>query len=428
MPPNPTSRRAVLGILIFGFTLVMILLFAAGAAAITNTRLIQSAALDLAREQSLSARLVDEIQREHSFVNRLLQHLRRPVRTSRADLLGELLEVERRFNTVVGEATELGTRRDWQRTASAAQSFCREARRVLSSPNLESVELETLWARHEELLAQVVRLVESSSTRVASVERQLQAQSHSMHRQSMIFLGLSGLAAFACAVLTIWLVGRSFSRLAEQESELARVSFHLMQAQEESAQRFSHELHDEMGQVLSAFKANLVTMDAENLDERRKDCLQLTDHALTSVRELSQLLRPVILDDFGLEAALGWLTDRFSARTGINVSYKSTGASRLPAETETHLFRIAQEALTNIARHSKASEVSVSYAQSGTQATLKIDDNGIGLAPSASRPGGFGLTGMRARARHIGGELKLRSRNGEGFHVEVRVPIAEGRP
>lgn len=427
MPPNPTSRRAVLGTLIFGFSLVMLLLFAAGAAAITNTRLIQSAALDLAREQSLTARLIDEIQREHSFVNTLLQHLRRPVRNSRTQLLGELQEVERRFESVVGEATELGTRQEWLRTAAAAKSFCREARRVLSSPNLESVELESLWTRHEELLDQVVRLVESSSTRVASVERQLQSQSQSMHRQSMTLLGLSGLAAFACAVLTIWLVGRSFNRLAEQESELARVSFHLMQSQEESAQRFSHELHDEMGQVLSAFKVNLVTMDAQNLDERRKDCLQLTDHALASVRELSQLLRPVILDDFGLEAALAWLADRFSARTGVNVNYNSSGAGRLAPETETHLFRIAQEALTNIARHSKASKVSVSYAQSGKQATLKIDDNGIGMAPDPARTLGFGLTGMRARARHIGGELKLRSKPGQGFRVEVRVPTAEGR-
>jgi len=246
-----------------------------------------------------------------------------------------------------------------------------------------------------------------------------------MSRQSLILLGSSWLAAFACALLTIWLVGRAFTRLADQERELARVSFHLLQAQEDSAQRFSHELHDEMGQILSAFKANLITMDPSNLDERRQDCLQLTDQALASVRELSQLLRPVILDDFGLDAAIGWLTDRFSVRTGITVSYTSSGASRLPNETETHLFRIAQEALTNIARHSQATEVGISYAQSPRGVTLKIDDNGKGLPSPALRSPGFGMIGMRARARHLGGELQLSSKPGAGLQIEVRIPIAQ---
>lgn len=425
MSPNPTSRRAVLGILIFGFALVMLLLLAAGGAAIQNTRLIRSTAADLGREQSLTTRLIDEIQREHAFVNHLLGHLRGSKDTSRRALTVELHELEGRFDTLVREATQLGARPDWLQPAPVAHAFFAEARRVLAMSDPKSMELETLWARHEELLAQVVQLVESSSARVAAVERQLESQSQSINRQSLILLGSTWLAAFACALLTIWLVGRAFTRLADQERELARVSFHLLQAQEDSAQRFSHELHDEMGQVLSAFKANLATMDSSNLDERRQDCLQLTDQALASVRELSQLLRPVILDDFGLDAAIGWLTERFSVRTGIPVSYTSNGASRLPNETETHLFRITQEALTNIARHSQATSVGISYAQSPRLVILKIDDNGKGLPSPAPRTPGFGMIGMRARARHLGGELRLCSKPGAGLQIEVRVPIAQ---
>lgn len=296
---------------------------------------------------------------------------------------------------------------------------------MLASPNLESATVEDLWSRHEELLAQVVRLAELSSARVAAVEEQLQSQSQSINRQSFIFLGSSWLAAFACAVLTIWLAGRAFTRLADQERELARVSFHLLQSQEKSAQRFSHELHDEMGQVLSAFKANLITMNPINLNERRRDCLQLTDQALASVRELSQLLRPVILDDFGLDAALGWLADRFSARTGIAVEFKSSGASRLSGEAETHLFRIAQEALTNVARHSGAKSVGIRLEQSARRAILRIEDDGCGLPDKATANVSLGMTGMRARARHLGGELELRSKLGRGLTVEARVPIQE---
>lgn len=404
----------------------MLLLLAAGAVAIQNTRLIRSTAAELGREQSLTTRLIDEIQREHAFVNHLLAHLRGSKGGSRRALRAELQELETRFDSLVEEATKLGARQDWLQPAPVAHAFFAEARRVLTMSEPRSIELETLWARHEELLAQVVQLVESSSARVAAVEAELESQSKAISLQSLVLLASSWLAALACAVLTIWLVGRAFTRLADQERELAGVSFHLLQAQEDSAQRFSHELHDEMGQVLSAFKANLITMDPANLDERRQDCLQLTDQALASVRELSQLLRPVILDDFGLEAAIGWLTDRFSMRTGIPVHYASSGASRLPNEAETHLFRIVQEALTNIARHSQATQARISYVQSLSRATLKIEDNGKGLPSPLPRPAGQGMTGMRARARHLGGELRLSSKPGTGLHIEISVPIKQG--
>jgi signal transduction histidine kinase len=423
MPSYPTSRRAVLGILIFGFALVMLLLLVAGAVAVQNTRLIQSTAADLAREQSLTARLIDEIQREHAFVNQLLNHLRGPRRSSREALKAELVQVESRFDTLVREATKTGKRNNWFQPAGAARTFFKEARLVLAAPDPDPAKLETLWARHEELLAEVVQLVESSSARVAGVESQLKTQSQTINRQSLILLGSSWFVALSCAILTIWMVGTAFARLADQESELARVSFHLLQAQEDSAQRFSHELHDEMGQVLSAFKANLITMTAENLDERRPDCLQLADQALAAVRELSQLLRPVILDDFGLDAAIGWLADRFSARTRIQATYKSNGGARLPNQMETHLFRIAQEALTNIARHSGATKVTLSLTQSRSGVTLRVKDNGKGLSPPAEKPVGQGMVGMRARARHLGGELRLRSKPGEGLLIEVRVPL-----
>lgn len=424
MSPQPISRRAVLAILVFGFSLVTLFLLAAGATAVRNTRFIRSAAGELAREQSLMARLIDEIQREQAFVNALLNHLSGARRTTRKDLRDRLAEVERRFEALLGEAEASGASARWIRPASAARAFFHEARRLLRAPDLDSTEIETLWARHEELLSLVVELVDTSSVRITSVEQQLRGQSEAAIDESLLLLGASLAASLMCALLTIWLTARSFTRIAEQERELGRVSFHLLQAQESSAQRFSHELHDEMGQVLSAFKANLVSMEPGNFEERRRDCLQLADHAIANVRELSQLLRPVILDDFGLDAALRWLSSRFSQRTSIPVNYESGFNGRLDGDTETHLFRIAQEALTNVARHSGATQISITLNQDAHATRLAIADNGKGLPTGGHRPAGLGLTGMRARARHLGGELQLVSKPGQGLLVEARIPAA----
>src|SRR5262249_50023984 len=158
----------------------------------------------------------------------------------------------------------------------------------------------------------------------------------------------------------------------------------------------------ELGQALTALKANLSALgNSPQLDRTRlDDCRALADEAIHNVRELSQLLRPTILDDFGLDAGLRWLCEGFSQRTGIHVDYKSNLNSRLPDETETHLFRIAQEALTNAARHSGADRVTVLLEASGDKVGLSIRDNGRGLSNTGSEASrGMGLIGMRARAR-----------------------------
>jgi two-component system sensor histidine kinase UhpB len=141
---------------------------------------------------------------------------------------------------------------------------------------------------------------------------------------------------------------------------------------------------------------------------------------------MSHLLRPTILDDFGLEAGLRWLVEGFSTRTGIAVHLDSTYSGRLPDETETHLFRIAQEALTNVARHSGGHRVDIRLEVRNGEVLLAIEDDGRGLLaqPRNGTPssGGLGLIGMRARARSAGGDMTVRSRPREGVRIEVRVP------
>ena len=174
-------------------------------------------------------------------------------------------------------------------------------------------------------------------------------------------------------------------------------------------------------------KANLVALSgsARPANGRVADCIGLVDEAIRNVRELSQLLRPTILDDFGLEAGLRWLGEGFTQRTGIKVEFSAHLSGRPSEETETHLFRIAQEALTNVARHSGASRVAMSLRAEEDRIHLDFSDNGRGFAGhDNSSARGLGMIGMRARARSTGGGLKITSSPGAGVHLEAWAPAA----
>jgi signal transduction histidine kinase len=160
-------------------------------------------------------------------------------------------------------------------------------------------------------------------------------------------------------------------------------------------------------------------------EDQRNDCLHLVDESIANVRELSQLLRPVILDDFGLEAGLRWLLDRFGQRSRIDVTFASNLDVPLLPGVETHLFRIAQEALTNIARHSQASSVHCKLWLDQAWLQLMIEDDGIGLTPNASeQSSSLGLIGMRARARECGGSLELENVVPSGLRIKILLPRA----
>jgi len=211
-----------------------------------------------------------------------------------------------------------------------------------------------------------------------------------------------------------------------QTAELSRVSWHMLEDQEATARRFSHELHDELGQSLTAVKTNLTALKSSPGENggRLADCLHLVDEAIGNVRQMSQLLRPTILDDFGLEAGLRWLAEGFAARTGVDVHVESNYSGRLADETETHLFRIAQEALTNVARHSGAKHVGITLASTGDQISLTVRDDGRGLLSTGAKTRSMGMIGMRARARSAGGDVSISGDRGHGVLIEVRVPLS----
>jgi signal transduction histidine kinase len=224
------------------------------------------------------------------------------------------------------------------------------------------------------------------------------------------------------AIITVYSTSRIFHRIEWQASELSRLSAHVIDTQEQMLQRFSRELHDEFGQTLTAIEANLAVIPpaSQTVASRVEDCMLLVKDAMANVRGLSQLLRPSTLDDFGLIPSLQLLADSFTQRTGITVEHDLRFEDRLHNEVETHLFRIAQEALTNVARHAEASHVWLSLAAHSNRVVLAVRDNGKGLMPDR-QGAGFGLIGMRERTRAVGGELKIEPGN-PGVSVVAEVP------
>jgi signal transduction histidine kinase len=237
------------------------------------------------------------------------------------------------------------------------------------------------------------------------------------------------LVAAVVAVVAAGVISRSRAALARREEELEALSARLMSAQEEERHRISRELHDELGQSLTAVSAFLWWFEQKlppELGELRSqavDARRLASQTLAQMRELSQLLRPSVLDSLGLVPSLDSQLQSFAKRHRITTSFHADELpDRLPAEIETALFRIAQEALTNVARHSRASRVDVALTREDGCLRLEVHDHGVGLRTSdGPRIQGTGLVGVRERVRTLGGTMSITS--GSGTRLEVRLPL-----
>jgi signal transduction histidine kinase len=427
------SGRNVLRGLALGFLLVVLLLGAAGWVAVRQSRLIREGVAELARDQLLIARLVHDVQMEENAMTEVL-HRAAQLNPQSADptaLLRELDESDRQLARLSAEGRTVAGSRQWAELEASVKAFTTEAHRVLEGPQpVPRPKLEALFIHHDRVVELVNELIRASSARLAAAERDIEQQSARLGGDAARLLGASLALALVCALITIGFVRQSIQRIQWQSSELDRVSWHMLQSQEQAARRFSHELHDELGQSLAAVRSNLTKGGTPNLEALRHDCLQLVDESIANVRELSQLLWPVILDDFGLDAGLRWLVEKFAQRTQLEVEFSATGVGRYADETETHLFRIAQEALTNVARHSGATRVRVALTADAKEIRLVIEDDGRGLPPpdatGSERPS-LGMVGMRARARQSGGELRTERVEPHGLRIEVAVP-ARKRP
>jgi PAS domain S-box-containing protein len=209
------------------------------------------------------------------------------------------------------------------------------------------------------------------------------------------------------------------------EAVQRNLSQRLLNVQEEERRSLARELHDEIGQSLTAIKVGLQTAQHLRTPETLTDALRLTDTVLSQVRELSLNLHPRLLEDLGLTAALRWYALEQAKRSGLEVTFAiEMGAVTLPSELDITLYRIAQEALTNIIRHSQARRVCLSLKVQGSSVVLSVKDDGRGFdLTSRGRKESLGLLSMRERASLQGGQLEVRSLPGQGTEVIATFPF-----
>jgi PAS domain S-box-containing protein len=222
-------------------------------------------------------------------------------------------------------------------------------------------------------------------------------------------------------------------RLADLE-HISLMSASIEAAREEEQVRIARELHDDLGQQLTALKMALVNMERDLGPEQQsesqrhlymKDMLDLLDRTMDSVRRIATGLRPIPLDTLGLHAALAWFIEDFTKRYGIEVLARiEIDNMDLGEPVQICLFRIVQEALSNVAKHSLATQVSVELARAGKTCIVQIEDNGQGLAVG-TKPGptSFGLLGMRERVRRLNGTISIENAPGGGLRIGIALPL-----
>ena len=245
---------------------------------------------------------------------------------------------------------------------------------------------------------------------------------------AITLLGGASLAGFTIFHI-LKLEGEVRQRLAESvdaRASLQELSARLVRLQEDERRALSRELHDEVGQAFSA-----VLLETENLLDLASapevrahlDSIRgVAEKGMNEIRNMALLLRPSMLDDFGLLPALEWQAREIGKRTGLRVQVASEMSGELPEEHKTCVYRVVQEALNNCAQHAQASAVQVSVRQESARILVTVQDDGSGFDPERVR--GLGLLGMEERVRHLGGSFHVDSRPGRGTLLSVVLPLA----
>ena len=224
---------------------------------------------------------------------------------------------------------------------------------------------------------------------------------------------------------------RADEALRASQAEIQELALAANSAREQEKSRIARELHDELGQALTALKIDVGWLRANlgeppaHVAEKLAAMQGLLDGTVAAARRISSDLRPLMLDDLGLTAAAEWLVENFSTRTGIPCELVvGAGGLDLPDPYATTVFRVLQECLTNVAKHAGAGRVEVTLEREDGAVHLAVRDDGRGFATTDPRkPGSFGLVGLRERASLVGGEVAVESRPGAGTTVELRVPL-----
>jgi signal transduction histidine kinase len=275
------------------------------------------------------------------------------------------------------------------------------------------------------------RVQDVDAKQLAATESEIQRQFEDLGRRLSLVLIIALCFAMLLAAGCIVYIFRIERQNARRYEEIARLSARLVAAQEDERRALSRELHDEVGQTLGA-----VLVDAANLADRipagdtvshryLDNIRALADTSVNSIRNIALLLRPSMLDDLGLIPALEWQAREVSRRSGIKVKVTAENVSdSLPDAVRTCIYRLVQEALNNVSRHSGAKSVLVSVQQTEGSLVLTLKDDGSGFEPDKIR--GLGLLGMEERVKQLGGRLEIESQPGHGTLLRAALPLAAG--
>ena len=229
---------------------------------------------------------------------------------------------------------------------------------------------------------------------------------------------------------------RAEDELQRSHAQLRALSARLQSVREEESTRIAREIHDELGQALTALKMDLAWVqnrvdgaNAGTVSTKIAAMAQLVDATVQAVRKISTELRPGVLDDLGLTAAIEWQAREFQARTGIECTFTCAEDLAVDRARATALFRILQEGLTNVTRHARASRVEITLTHDSNQSVLTVRDNGKGITEQQILArNSLGLLGMRERAHAFGGAVAVRGTRGRGTEIIVRVPLELSGP
>jgi signal transduction histidine kinase len=285
-----------------------------------------------------------------------------------------------------------------------------------------------------EITAADQRMLENSEGEFADTRRRAA-------ERLLLMLGLGVLLS----VLVTWIslrhaenlenvADRHFAAVEQAKQELQQLSARLLEIEEQGRRKLSRELHDEVGQSVALLQIEishaqaLVKGASGELRERLDRARELAERIVQSIRSMSGLLRPALLDDLGLVPALQFQLEDFIRRSGIACEFTDKGVEeRLPDPVKTCVYRVVQEALHNCEKHSSASKVRVTVSQSDEFLLAKVEDDGCGFTSTAQRSTRLGLIGMRERSANVGGSLMIDSGPGQGTRIALRIPLVRSR-